>query len=130
MKRTSVRSSFAVLVLAVAGAVGWAAHSTTTGAANTAGTYTGIANRSQYGSVQVTIAVQKEQITAVNVKNVPSNPQAAASQERALAILKHETLKADSARIAFVPGATLTSASYVASLQQAINAARAAHALA
>jgi uncharacterized protein with FMN-binding domain len=79
--------------------------------------------------VQVAIKVKNKRITAVSVGNSPEGPRSQFLQDRALPVLRQETLSAQSAKIDIVSGATDTSEGYIQSLQAAINKARAARAL-
>lgn len=77
-----------------------------------------------HGSVQVSIVVKSRKITGVKVANSPEDPRSVFIQSQAIPTLKRETLRAQSARISAVSGATDTSDGYIASLQAAIKAAR------
>jgi uncharacterized protein with FMN-binding domain len=93
-------------------------------------TFKGPTEVTTHGPVQVSIVVANKKI--VNVKTVISPNSDGRSpflQEGAVPVLKRETLKAQSARISLVSGATETSQALVASLQSAIKKARAAKAL-
>jgi uncharacterized protein with FMN-binding domain len=90
------------------------------GAAGAAGGGTGVAN--PYGTVQVSIKVDGGRITAAEA-TYPTTGNSATINPNAVARLKQETLKAQSAEIDAVSGATFTSKSYVESLQAALDAA-------
>lgn len=88
------------------------------------GQFTGTPVTHQYGTVQVSIIVVDGKITAAGVK-APNEGNSAVINANAVPKLKEETLTAQSAKIDAVSGATLTSSSYVTSLQAAIDSARA-----
>jgi len=99
---------------------------TATAPATTTGgtTYTGDAAATRWGDVQVAITVSGGRITAVDVPVHPSgNRHDEEINGHALPILTRETLRAQSADIDAVSGATVTSEGYVASLQSALDAA-------
>jgi uncharacterized protein with FMN-binding domain len=125
VKRPTARQSIPALILATA----VAAPAGEALAAAKAQTFKGATDQSRYGPVQVSIVVKSKRITAVNVKNAPPDPRAVAIQGQAIPTLKRETLKADSAKIDLVSGATQTSEAYIQSLKDAINKAKKAHAL-
>jgi uncharacterized protein with FMN-binding domain len=104
-----------------------AAAATATGLAD--GTYTGATSTNRWGPVQVAIVVSGGEITDVSVLQYPDGDgKSIAINDRALPYLIEETLSAQSADVDTVSGATYTSVSYQASLQSAIDAARAASA--
>jgi uncharacterized protein with FMN-binding domain len=89
-----------------------------------AGTVTGTVADTRWGPVQVQITVANGSITNVAVVQYPdSNGKDQDINARALPILIQETLKAQSAKIDMVSGATYTSDGYVTSLQSAIDQA-------
>jgi uncharacterized protein with FMN-binding domain len=88
------------------------------------GTVTGAAADTRWGPVQVQITVADGSITDVSVVQYPtSNGKDQEINARALPILIQETLKAQSASIDMVSGATYTSDGYVSSLQSALDQA-------
>lgn len=97
------------------------------GASSTAAaakTVTGTAAQTRYGPVQVQINVQNGQTTNVSVVKYPSNTgRDKQINTQALPILVNETLKAQSAKIDMVSGATYTSNGYLSSLQSALDQA-------
>jgi uncharacterized protein with FMN-binding domain len=105
----------------------------TTGTSDTTGsgsstttttTVTGSAASTRYGPVQVELTIANGTITAVDVVEYPeSNGKDQQINARALPILVSETLKAQSAKIDMVSGATYTSDGYLTSLQSAIDKA-------
>jgi uncharacterized protein with FMN-binding domain len=93
-------------------------------AATTGTLYTGKTYQAhQWGNVQVRIRVSGGRI--VNVGAVyPNHKQRSISiNERAIPILKREVLKAQSAKVQYVSGASDTSEAYKSSLQSAISKA-------
>ncbi|UQU66550.1 FMN-binding protein [Couchioplanes caeruleus] len=88
------------------------------------GVYKGAAVRNPYGTIQVSIKVQGGKITAADA-TYPTTGESATINPPAVSALKQETLKAQSAEVNAVSGATFTSESYVKSLQAAIDDANA-----
>lgn len=87
-------------------------------------TYTGNAAQTQFGPVQVAVAVSGGSITHVSVVEYPNgNPRDSQINTYALPILVDETVKAQSAAIDMVSGATYTSNGYLQSLQSALDQA-------
>src|SRR3954447_16037844 len=90
----------------------------------TSGTVTGTAADTRWGPVQVEITIASGAITNVSVVQYPnSNGKDEEINARALPILIQETLKAQSADIDMVSGATYTSDGYLTSLQSALDQA-------
>ncbi|MEV6479928.1 FMN-binding protein [Streptomyces sp. NPDC051576] len=81
-------------------------------------TVAGPAINTSKGTVQVQATFEGDKISAVSMLQQPDHPQTAA----AVPVLISETLKAQSAKIDAVSGATITSDAYVQSLQAAIDA--------
>src|SRR3954452_11965090 len=95
----------------------------TTGSATSA-TVPGTVADTRWGPVQVQITVADGSITDVAVVQYPNgNGKDQEINARALPILIQETLKAQSASIDMVSGATYTSDGYVTSLQSALDQA-------
>jgi uncharacterized protein with FMN-binding domain len=87
-------------------------------------TYIGSVAETRWGPVQVKITVQGGKITNVTVLQQPDgNQRDAEINSQALPILIDETVKAQSANIDMVSGATVTSDGYVRSLQAALDEA-------
>ena len=87
-------------------------------------TYTGDAVSTRFGDVQVKITVVDGKVTDAEVTQVPWNDHK--DQEinsYAVPILNSEAVKAQSADIDMVSGATFTSQGYIGSLQSAIDQA-------
>jgi uncharacterized protein with FMN-binding domain len=97
----------------------------TTGASSSATTtVTGTAADTRYGPVQVQLTIANGTVTAVKVIEYPnSDGKDQQINARALPILIQETLKAQSAKIDMVSGATYTSNGYETSLQNALDKA-------
>ena len=80
--------------------------------------------QTRWGPVQVEITVKGGTITAVDVVQHPTgNHTDAEINDYALPVLVQDTLKAQSAKIDMVSGATVTSDGYVQSLQSALDQA-------
>lgn len=87
-------------------------------------TVTGSVAQTEWGPVQVQIAVSGGQIADVQVLQYPNeNPKDQQINAYALPILVDETLQAQSADIDMVSGATVTSNGYISSLQAALDEA-------
>lgn len=87
-------------------------------------TYAGSTVSTRWGDVQVTITVTDGKITNVQVPVYPNgNGRDQEINAYALPILTQETMKAQSADIDTVSGATVTSNGYLQSLQAALDAA-------
>ena len=95
---------------------------TTSGAKN--GTFTGAAESTQFGDVQVQAVISDGKLTNVVVLQVPDN---GGYEDQIVQVavpeLKSEALSAQSARIDVVSGATYTSQGYAESLQSALDQA-------
>ena len=88
------------------------------------GVYKGKPDTTPYGTVQVTIRIDGGKIAAADA-TFPTAGRSGTINPPAVATLNQETLKAQSADIAIVSGATYTSESYRDSLQAALDAASA-----
>lgn len=96
---------------------------TTTGAL-TDGTFTGSAAQTRYGPMQVEVTVSGGTITAVTVVQATDREgRSAQISAEADPILTSEVLKAQSADVQMVSGATYTSEGYLQSLQSALDQA-------
>lgn len=96
---------------------------TATKTAATTKTVTGPVVQTRWGPVQVQLTVVSSKITAVSVLQYPSGGRSDQINAQALPILVSETLKAQSAKIDMVSGATYTSTGYLQSLQSALDKA-------
>jgi uncharacterized protein with FMN-binding domain len=90
-------------------------------------TYTGSVATNKWGSTQVQVTVSVGKITNVTALQLPnSKPKSARLSTNAATVLKVKVISAQSASVTTVSGATMTSRSYLESLQSAIDTARAA----
>jgi len=89
------------------------------------GTFTGATATYAYGSIRVTITVTDGRVSDVSATYPTDNPTTRSVNERAIPKLRQEALTAQSANISTVSGASLTSEAYQASLQSALDRARA-----
>lgn len=88
------------------------------------GTFTGASENTRYGSVQVKIVVAGGAITdVVSVHLTDKGGKSVQLSNRAAPILRAEVLKAQSAKVASVSGATYTTDAYLKSLQSALDQA-------
>ncbi|MFD9892826.1 FMN-binding protein [Amycolatopsis sp. NPDC059027] len=81
-------------------------------------TVEGSAESSEYGTVQVRVTFSGKRITDVQLAQEPDSRRG----QRAIPLLREEALRAQSADIDTVSGATMTSESYIRSLQAALDA--------
>lgn len=97
----------------------------TTGAsAKAVGTYAGSVVQTRFGSVQVQITVQAGKITDVTALQLTDAERKSVQiSNRAAPLLRAEVLKAQSADVQTISGATVTSDAYLNSLQAALDAA-------
>jgi uncharacterized protein with FMN-binding domain len=107
------------------GAHGTGGGSTGSSTGSSAGTtVTGDVAQTQWGPVQVQLAVRGGTITGVKVLQYPSaNSRDVEIADYSLPILIKETTQSQSAQIDMVSGATFTSEGYVQSLQSALDQA-------
>lgn len=95
-----------------------------TSGTGTSTTYTGAAQSTQFGDVQVEITVTDGQITDATAVSYPDRDRHDQQiNGYAIPILEDETVAAQSAAIDLVSGATVTSRAYVGSLQDALDQA-------
>jgi uncharacterized protein with FMN-binding domain len=108
-----------------AGSTGSSSGSTASGSTSSAEkTVTGTVAQTQWGPVQVQLAVASGKITDVSVVQYPNgNGRDQEINSQALPVLIKETVTAQSAQIDMVSGATVTSNGYLESLQSAIDKA-------
>ena len=89
------------------------------------GTYTGQAIDNQYGTVQVAAVIANGKLSAVNFLQTPSDrAHSLQLSTYAKPILSQEAIQAQNANVNIVSGATLTSESYMQSLQNALTQAK------
>jgi uncharacterized protein with FMN-binding domain len=86
-------------------------------------TYTGPPANMRFGPVQVTIQVYGKRIVTIGATAPTNHPRSAFINNKAIPILRREVLRAQSARIHAVSGATLTSLAFDSSLLGALHAA-------
>jgi uncharacterized protein with FMN-binding domain len=90
------------------------------------GTYQGTTEQTRYGPVQVEIVVSGGKITDVKALQLTNAEQRSIEiSNEAAPILRSEILKAQSASVATVSGATFTTEGYLTSLQSALDKAKA-----
>jgi uncharacterized protein with FMN-binding domain len=87
------------------------------------GTFTGAVAQHQFGPVQVEITVQAGTITDISLVQLPTDGKSRFINSEAVPLLVSEALKAQSASIDGVSGATLTSEAFVTSLTSALSKA-------
>jgi uncharacterized protein with FMN-binding domain len=93
-------------------------------AAAAAGTYAGSVVQTRFGSVQVQITVKAGAITDVTALQLTDAERKSVQiSSRAAPLLRAEVVKAQSANVQSISGATVTSDAYLSSLQAAIDAA-------
>jgi uncharacterized protein with FMN-binding domain len=89
------------------------------------GTYTGGTENAFYGNLQVSATVQGGKITSVSFLQYPDdNPNSINVNQAAMPYLKQEAIKAQSANVSGVTGATYTSQAFIQSLSSALNQAK------
>lgn len=93
-------------------------------AASSTHTYNGPAVSMRWGAVRVTLTVKGKRIVKVTATAPTERPHSAFINQRAVPFLDSEVLKAQSAKINGLSGATLTSEAFYQSLQSALRAAR------
>lgn len=87
-------------------------------------TVTGNAIATRYGNAQVKVTIKDGKITAIRALQLQGNdPKSVQISGQAEPVLQQEALQKQSAAIDAVSGATITSASYEASLQSALDKA-------
>jgi uncharacterized protein with FMN-binding domain len=86
----------------------------------TSGTFTGPAVQGWFGPVQAQLAVKGGKITNVNISAPKDNPTSQYINSIAVPMLRRETLRAQSANIDTISGATVTADAYYQSLLSAL----------
>jgi uncharacterized protein with FMN-binding domain len=92
-------------------------------------TYKGPIVDTQYGPIEAIIKVKSKKITTVKLAAGPDTERSVFIDEQAAPLLKQEVLKAQSAKIDIISGATYTSEAFIQSLESAVKKARKAHLL-
>ena len=87
------------------------------------GTWTGAAEWTRWGYVQVQATVKNGKLTDVTALQSPSDGRSRSINSRSQPVLEQEAIAAQSADIDMVSGATYTSRTYSASLQAALDKA-------
>jgi uncharacterized protein with FMN-binding domain len=95
---------------------------TTTNSGSGSGSATGDAIDTRYGPAQVKVTVSGGKITSIEAVQLQSNdPRSQMISSSAAPVLKQEVLSKQTADVDVVSGATYTSASYLQSLQSALD---------
>ena len=89
------------------------------------GTYTGSAYSNEFGSWTVTVTITDGQITDVTASTTARDHHSQGINTQAVPRLRTQVLTAQSAQVDTISGATLTSKSYLSSLQSALDEAQA-----
>lgn len=89
------------------------------------GTFAGAPSANRYGSWTVTVTILDGRITDVTASSTASDSRSQSIGDQAVPELRAAVLDAQSAQIDTVSGATMTSRSYLESLQSALDQARA-----
>jgi uncharacterized protein with FMN-binding domain len=120
-----ISSSVTAAAAPVASGSGSAASGATGGTGTPAdGTYTGQTAATRFGDVQVQVTVSGGRITDVAALHLTDHDgHSAAISNRAAPVLRQEVLRAQSAHVQMVSGATYTSEGYLTSLQSALDQA-------
>lgn len=106
------------------GSAGSTSASGSSGSSNAGGTFTGDAVQTRFGSVQVRVSVSGGKITDVTALQLTDEDRRSVQiSSRAAPLLRAEVLKAQSANVQTISGATVTSSAYLTSLQAALDAA-------
>jgi uncharacterized protein with FMN-binding domain len=93
-------------------------------AAKAGGTYAGSVVQTRFGAVQVQITVKAGAVTDVTALQLTDAERKSVQiSNRAAPLLRAEVLKAQSAKVQTISGATVTSVAYLNSLQAALDAA-------
>lgn len=93
-------------------------------AAQAAGTYAGSVVQTRFGAVQVQITVKAGAITDVTALQLTDDDRKSVQiSNRAAPLLRAAVIKAQSAQVQTISGATVTSDAYLTSLQAALDAA-------
>jgi uncharacterized protein with FMN-binding domain len=92
-------------------------------AASATKSYTGASGTTQWGAVRVTIKVKGRKIVAVTATAPSGDAKTKFINQGAVPVLRREALKAQSASINAVSGATQTSSAFVKSLKSALKRA-------
>ena len=89
------------------------------------GTFSGSSENAYYGRVKVQVVVLQGQVQSINVLDYPQDRRTSRYiNSQALPMLEREVMKAQTAKINGVSGATLTSRAYIRSLGTALTKAK------
>lgn len=121
--RTTAIGGAAAAAALLAGAC--SGSSTGAGSSNSslAGTWTGSVVSTPYGNVQVKVVISGGKITDVVALQYPNGHESDQINAAAIPTLRSEVLKAQSAKVNTVSGATWTTQGYTQSLQSALDQA-------
>lgn len=125
---TTVSASLGALLLAGAGHPALAASRHVTSKYTTV-TYKGPIEDTRYGPIEAIIKVKNKKISTSSLAAGPDTERSAFIDQQAAPLLKQEVLKAQSARIDIISGATFTSEAFIQSLDSAVKKAKKAHTL-
>lgn len=90
------------------------------------GTYAGANENAYYGTVQVSATISGGKLISVDFLSYPNDsPNSQDINSQAMPLLKQEAIKAQSAHVDVVSGATMTSDAFAQSLQSALEQAKA-----
>jgi uncharacterized protein with FMN-binding domain len=119
-----VNTRIPALATAVVASVGPATTAADVAVAASSKTYYGPSVNMKYGPVRVAIRVSGRRVVAISATYPTERSRSASINNRAIPTLRSEVLRAQSARINAVSGATLTSRAFDNSLQSALTQAR------
>jgi uncharacterized protein with FMN-binding domain len=122
-KTTTAAASLGALMLTGVWHPAQAASSSTTA------TYKGPIVDTRYGPIEAVIKVKSKKIYKVSLADAPDTDRSVFIDEQAAPLLRNEVLKAQSAKIDLISGATVTSGAFIQSLDKAVKKARKAHTL-
>lgn len=122
-KSTTAATSLGALLLAGA----W--HPAQAASKPTSVTYKGPIVDTRYGPIEAIIKVKSKKIYKVNLAAAPDTDRSVFIDEQAAPLLRQEVMKAQSARVDLISGATFTSEAFIQSLDKAVKKAKKAHTL-
>lgn len=122
-KSTTAATSLGALLLAGL----W--HPVHAAAKPTTVTYKGPIVDTRYGPIEAIIKVKSKKIYKVNLAAAPDTDRSQFIDEQAAPLLRQEVMKAQSANVDLISGATVTSEAFIESLSKAVKKAKKAHTL-
>jgi uncharacterized protein with FMN-binding domain len=122
-KSTTAATSLGALLLAGA----W--HPAHAASKSTTAVYKGPIVDTRYGPIEAIIKVKSKKIYKVMLAAAPDTDRSQFIDEQAAPLLRQEVMKAQSANIDLISGATVTSEAFIESLTKAVKKAKKAHAL-